>query len=74
MKHYIKSYNPKQLDILNEAVSKLLAECQSMLVRNNLNGGNDLTEEEVKVLHDTLEFLGREHLDMLRFLLDCQNS
>lgn len=71
---YTKSYDLDQVEILNEAIVKLLSECQGIAVRNNLNGGDDLTEDELKALHAVIEFLGHEHLDMLRFILDHQDN
>lgn len=69
---YTKSYNPDQVAILHEAVNTLLKECQHLTVRNRLNGGTDLTEDELEKIHYVMDFLGREYLDMSRYLLDCE--
>lgn len=67
---YTVTFTLAEAAMFEEALAFTLAECQHLAVKNKLSHGAHFTETELAALHFLMEFLGRQDLAVMRFLLD----
>lgn len=64
------AYTLEEAMFMQEAIRFLCKECQHLAVKNKLDHGSILSEEELTALHKIMGFLGRENIRYCSFILE----